>query len=150
MAEAADIELIAVVKRYGATTAVDGIDLKIPGGSYCCLLGPLGCGKTTTLRLMAGHERIVEDGAEAVILGCAGMADLAASLSRRTGVPTIDGVGAAVKLVEALVGLGLRTSESAATPSPCPSATPAIWRGRPSRPRTRNDRSQRDNLRASG
>ena len=33
MAEAADIELVAVVKRYGATTAVDGIDLKIPGGS---------------------------------------------------------------------------------------------------------------------
>jgi putative spermidine/putrescine transport system ATP-binding protein len=58
MAEAADIELVAVVKRYGATTAVDGIDLKIPGGSYCCLLGPSGCGKTTTLRLIAGHERL--------------------------------------------------------------------------------------------
>src|SRR5918996_2365062 len=58
MAETADIELIAVVKRYGATTAVDGIDLKIPGGSYCCLLGPSGCGKTTTLRLIAGHERL--------------------------------------------------------------------------------------------
>jgi putative spermidine/putrescine transport system ATP-binding protein len=58
MAEAADIELVAVVKRYGTTTAVDGIDLKIPGGSYCCLLGPSGCGKTTTLRLIAGHERL--------------------------------------------------------------------------------------------
>ena len=58
MAKAADIELVGVVKRYGATTAVDGIDLKIPGGSYCCLLGPSGCGKTTTLRLIAGHERL--------------------------------------------------------------------------------------------
>jgi len=36
--------------------AVDGIDLKIPKGTYCCLLGPSGCGKTTTLRLIAGHE----------------------------------------------------------------------------------------------
>ncbi|NJO36353.1 MAG: ABC transporter ATP-binding protein [Rhizobiales bacterium] len=56
MVEAADVELIAVVKRYGSTTAVDGVSLKIPGGSYCCLLGPSGCGKTTTLRLIAGHE----------------------------------------------------------------------------------------------
>ncbi len=47
-----------MVKRYGATTAVDGIDLKITGGSYCCLLGPSGCGKTTTLRLIAGHEQL--------------------------------------------------------------------------------------------
>jgi len=55
---AAEIELVGVVKRYGTTTAVDGIDLKIPGGTYCCLLGPSGCGKTTTLRLIAGHERL--------------------------------------------------------------------------------------------
>lgn len=61
MVEAADVELQAVVKRYGPTTAVDGIDLRIPGGSYCCLLGPSGCGKTTTLRLIAGHE-ILSDG----------------------------------------------------------------------------------------
>jgi putative spermidine/putrescine transport system ATP-binding protein len=47
---------MSVAKRYGTTTAVDGIDLTIPGGTYCCLLGPSGCGKTTTLRLIAGHE----------------------------------------------------------------------------------------------
>jgi putative spermidine/putrescine transport system ATP-binding protein len=58
LAGAADIELAGVIKRYGATTAVDGISLKIPGGSYCCLLGPSGCGKTTTLRMIAGHERV--------------------------------------------------------------------------------------------
>lgn len=52
----ADIELVAATKRYGATVAVDGIDLRIPGGTYCCLLGPSGCGKTTTLRMIAGHE----------------------------------------------------------------------------------------------
>jgi allantoin racemase len=52
-----------------------------------------------------------EDRAEAIILGCAGMTELAADLARQFGVPVIDGVTAAVKLLEALVGLGLRTSK---------------------------------------
>ncbi|MBP0493853.1 ABC transporter ATP-binding protein [Pararoseomonas indoligenes] len=52
----ASVELIQVSKRYGAALAVDAIDLKVPEGSYCCLLGPSGCGKTTTLRMIAGHE----------------------------------------------------------------------------------------------
>jgi putative spermidine/putrescine transport system ATP-binding protein len=56
MAKKPDIELVALTKRYGATVAVDAINLKIPAGSYCCLLGPSGCGKTTTLRMIAGHE----------------------------------------------------------------------------------------------
>ncbi len=55
MAEAG-VELVSVTKRYGAVTAVDAIDLRIPAGSYCCLLGPSGCGKTSTLRMIAGHE----------------------------------------------------------------------------------------------
>jgi putative spermidine/putrescine transport system ATP-binding protein len=53
---AAALELVRLTKRYGSTTAVDAIDLKIPAGSYCCLLGPSGCGKTSTLRMIAGHE----------------------------------------------------------------------------------------------
>jgi putative spermidine/putrescine transport system ATP-binding protein len=56
----ASVELVDVAKRFGATTAVDGINLRIPAGSYCCLLGPSGCGKTTTLRMIAGHERVTE------------------------------------------------------------------------------------------
>ncbi|HEY4909597.1 MAG TPA: aspartate/glutamate racemase family protein, partial [Methylomirabilota bacterium] len=52
-----------------------------------------------------------EDRAEAIVLGCAGMADLAATLSVRHGLPVVDGVAAAVVLVEALVRLGLRTSK---------------------------------------
>ena len=50
------------------------------------------------------------DRAEAIVLGCAGMADLAASLSAEHGVPVVDGVAAAVKLCEGLVALGLATS----------------------------------------
>ncbi|HTT81337.1 MAG TPA: ABC transporter ATP-binding protein [Stellaceae bacterium] len=51
-----DVELLSVGKRFGTTVAVDGISLRVPAGSYCCLLGPSGCGKTTTLRMIAGHE----------------------------------------------------------------------------------------------
>lgn len=53
-----DVELIRLTKRYGHTTAVDGIDLKVRSGAYCCLLGPSGCGKTTTLRMIGGHETV--------------------------------------------------------------------------------------------
>lgn len=60
------------------------------------------------------------DGAEAIVLGCAGMADLAASMSREHGLPVIDGVAAAVKLAEALVALGHSTSKRGAYASPLP------------------------------
>ena len=55
------VELVAVCKAYGARRVVSDINLRIPGGSYCCLLGPSGCGKSTTLRMLAGHE-VVSDG----------------------------------------------------------------------------------------
>lgn len=57
------------------------------------------------------RRAVAEDGSGAIILGCAGMADLTEHISREIGVPVIDGVAAAVKLVEALVGLGLGTSK---------------------------------------
>ena len=51
------IELAGVVKTFdGFVNAVDGVNLKIPNGAYCCLLGPSGCGKTTILRMIAGHD----------------------------------------------------------------------------------------------
>jgi putative spermidine/putrescine transport system ATP-binding protein len=53
---AGQIELRGVSKRFGDTVAVDGINLKVPDGAYCCVLGPSGCGKTTILRMLAGHE----------------------------------------------------------------------------------------------
>ena len=51
------------------------------------------------------------DSCGAIVLGCGGMADLARELTRELGVPVIDGVSAAVKMVESLVGLGLSTSK---------------------------------------
>lgn len=51
-----------------------------------------------------------EDRAEAIVLGCAGMADLADQLAKEHGLPVLDGVSCAVRMAEAMVGLGLRTS----------------------------------------
>jgi putative spermidine/putrescine transport system ATP-binding protein len=56
MTTLAALELVQLTKMYGDVTAVDAINLRIPAGSYCCLLGPSGCGKTSTLRMVAGHE----------------------------------------------------------------------------------------------
>ena len=51
------------------------------------------------------------DYAEVICLGCAGMAGLEDAVTSAVNVPVIDGVGAAVRLAEALVGLGLKTSK---------------------------------------
>ena len=58
MKAGAALELVQLTKKFGNVTAVDAIDLRIPAGSYCCLLGPSGCGKTSTLRMIAGHESV--------------------------------------------------------------------------------------------
>jgi allantoin racemase len=70
--------------------------------------------ETSDAREIIGAEcrrALAEDGSGAIVLGCAGMADLAEALSRQLGVPVIDGVAVAVKFVEALVGAGLGTSK---------------------------------------
>ncbi len=57
------------------------------------------------------RKAIEEDHADSVLLGCGGMSDLMAKVTREIGAPAIDGVSAGVKMVEALVGLGLGTSK---------------------------------------
>jgi iron(III) transport system ATP-binding protein len=51
------VTVTGLLKRFGAFTAVDRINLEIPAGQFFTLLGPSGCGKTTTLRMLAGLER---------------------------------------------------------------------------------------------
>ena len=53
---------------------------------------------------------VAEDGCDVIVLGCAGMADLAADISARIGVPVVDGVAAATTMVQSLVAMGLTTS----------------------------------------
>ncbi len=80
------------------------------------------------------RRALAEDGSGAIVLGCAGMADLARDLQGELGVPVIDGVGIAVRFVEALVGLGLSTSKhgdlAAPLPKPFAGAMAGMaWRG---------------------
>ncbi len=61
---------------------------------------------------------IRDDRAEAIVLGCAGMADLARDLARQHQLPVLDGVACAVRLAESLVALGLGTSRQGAYAAP--------------------------------
>ncbi|HEV8281380.1 MAG TPA: ABC transporter ATP-binding protein [Candidatus Limnocylindrales bacterium] len=59
-ADAPDVLISHVTKRFDAVTAVDAMDLSIERGEFYSLLGPSGCGKTTTLRMIAGFEQPTE------------------------------------------------------------------------------------------
>jgi spermidine/putrescine transport system ATP-binding protein len=56
VANAVEVRLVDVVKRFGDVAAVDHIDLEVHDGEFFSLLGPSGCGKTTTLRMIGGFE----------------------------------------------------------------------------------------------
>ena len=67
MSAAPAIQLRGVVKRYGAVTAVDGLDLDVPEGTCFGLLGPNGAGKSTTMRLLTAQA--IADSGELSVLG---------------------------------------------------------------------------------
>jgi len=100
--------------RYGLATRSTGVrasdvpvlDLEKPGSGARARI-------SAEIRLAIEHDR-----AEAIVLGCAGMADLAAELAAEHGVPVVDGVACAVKLAEGLVALGLRTSKAGGYAAP--------------------------------
>lgn len=51
-----EVELVEIVKRFGAVAAVDHVSLGVRKNEFYSFLGPSGCGKTTTLRIIAGFE----------------------------------------------------------------------------------------------
>ena len=61
------VEAVGLVKRFGETTAVEGLDLRVQAGTVFALLGPNGAGKTTTIRILATLLR--PDAGSARVLG---------------------------------------------------------------------------------
>ncbi|RMD89866.1 MAG: ATP-binding cassette domain-containing protein, partial [Alphaproteobacteria bacterium] len=54
------VTLRNVVKRFGETQVIHGVDLEIADGEFCVFVGPSGCGKSTLLRMVAGLEETTE------------------------------------------------------------------------------------------
>ncbi|MEM9474341.1 MAG: sn-glycerol-3-phosphate ABC transporter ATP-binding protein UgpC [Pseudomonadota bacterium] len=54
------VTLANVIKRYGETQVIHGVDLQIEHGEFCVFVGPSGCGKSTLLRMVAGLEETTD------------------------------------------------------------------------------------------
>ena len=82
------IRLRGVVKRYGAITAVNGLDLDVPQGTCVGLLGPNGAGKSTTMRLLTAQA--IADEGELEVLGYRLPAESKAARAECGVVPQLD------------------------------------------------------------
>ncbi|MGH8859917.1 MAG: ABC transporter ATP-binding protein [Jatrophihabitantaceae bacterium] len=82
------VEIVDLVKSYGARRAVDGLSLSVERGSLLALLGPNGAGKTTTVEICEGFRRA--DGGAVRVLG---LSPADPQLRPRVGVMLQDGVG---------------------------------------------------------
>ena len=72
------------------------------------------------------QQALIEDASGAIVLGCAGMADLCKRLQSELGVPVIDGVAAAVATAESLIRSGLSTSKRGDYAAPLPKSYAGI------------------------
>jgi allantoin racemase len=96
-----------LAERYGMTrfcrnvraTDVAVLDLDIPGS------------EARSVIVEECRRALEEDDAEAIVLGCAGMAEFCREIEQAIGAPVVEGVTTAVKWAEALIALGLRTSK---------------------------------------
>jgi allantoin racemase len=82
--------------------------------------------ETSQKILDVARKATQEDGAEVICLGCAGMSGLDKQLEQELGIPVIDGVVSALKLLEGLVGYGLRTSKRQAYSQPGAKELPGL------------------------
>ncbi|MEU9448383.1 aspartate/glutamate racemase family protein [Streptomyces sp. NPDC048277] len=127
-------------RRYGVVTTLERSrgqiedSLETAGVARNCVavtgtgLGVLalaGDPERTEAAFLAAAERVRDAGAEVLVLGCAGMTGLQRVVAEKLGVPVVDGVGAAVKLAESLVALGLTTSRAGSYAKPL--AKRRVW-----------------------
>ncbi|MFI1729649.1 aspartate/glutamate racemase family protein [Streptomyces acidicola] len=121
-------------RRYGVVTTLerscgqieDSLETAGVGRNCAAVVGTglgvldLGDDRRTEEAFVAAAERAREAGAEVLVLGCAGMTGLQRTVGEKLGLPVVDGVGAAVKLAESLVTLGLTTSRVGSYAKPLP------------------------------
>lgn len=110
-----------LVERYGLARACRGL--------HACELPVLALDSDPDARKIvteACREAVEADGSDAVVLGCAGMADWPARIAAEIGVPVVDGVAAATLTAQSLATLGLRSARRGefAPPPPKPYAGP--------------------------
>jgi allantoin racemase len=80
-------------------------------------------------RITAACRNAVEvDGCDAIVLGCAGMTALCASISAEIGVPVVDGARAATLQAQSLVTMGLRTGDQDEFAAPVPKTYAGLLR----------------------
>ncbi|MFE0176482.1 aspartate/glutamate racemase family protein [Streptomyces sp. NPDC059002] len=123
-------------RRYGVVTTLDRARGQIEDSlhaagiaQHCAAVVGTGLGvlelgdeERTTRAFLAAAERARDAGAEVLVLGCAGMTGLQRAVGEKLGMPVVDGVAAAVRLAESLVGLGLTTSRVGGYAKPLPKA----------------------------
>jgi len=146
IAEAAMRSAAIIASRFAIVTtvapAVTGIEelvVRYGAARRCVAVRAAGVPVLALERPSAATYRRIHDcaaealrieRADAIILGCAGMAALASRLARELDVPVIEGVGAAVKIAEGLVALGLATSKRGSYAKPVPKRTHDTVRSR--------------------
>jgi lipooligosaccharide transport system ATP-binding protein len=101
MADELAIRLRGVVKRYGAITAVNGLDLDVPEGTCVGLLGPNGAGKSTTMRLLTA-QAIADDG-ELEVLGLRLPEESKAARAQCGVVPQLDNLDVTLTVAQNLL-----------------------------------------------
>lgn len=135
IAEAAATLAQLLAPRYGVVTTLPRAcaqirdNLRLAGlMDRCASIRALDIGvldadvdeEETVRRFLAVARQVVDEGAEAICLGSAGFTGLADRLTRELGLPVVDGIAAAVQLVESCHRLGLRTSKILTWAPPLP------------------------------
>ena len=98
---ASAISLRGVVKRFGAITAVNGLDLEVPTGTCVGLLGPNGAGKSTTIKALTAQ--VIPDEGEIFILGYRVPEDSKQARAEMGVVPQLDNLDTALTVEQNLL-----------------------------------------------